>query len=43
MQVSDTLWMLGIPKFGRVARCQAALEQIASGRTVREQPRPLRK
>jgi hypothetical protein len=33
--------MIGIPKLGCIPGLQAALEQIAADRAVREQPRPL--
>ena len=41
LQIGDALRMIGVPQLRRIPRLQAALEQIAAGRPVREQPRPL--
>ena len=38
VQVGDALWMLDVPQFRRVARLQAAIEQIAAGGAVSQQP-----
>jgi len=42
VQLRDPIRMLRVPKFGCIARPQTAFEQVAAGRAVREQPRPLR-
>jgi hypothetical protein len=38
VQFGNPIRMLGIPEFGRIARPQAALEQVAAGGAVGEQP-----
>ena len=42
LQLRYPLGMRGIPELRCVARLQAAVEQIAAGCAVREQPGPLR-
>ena len=42
VQFGDPFRMFRIPQFGRIARPQAAVEQVTAGRAVREQPWPFR-
>jgi hypothetical protein len=42
VQLRNPLGVSGVPKFGCIARLQSALEQVAAGGAVGQQPRPLR-